>query len=58
MKIIIEYTYDSVAHTTTLDIACSLDSAKRLADDLYFMCPLVRQVRIIGDSDNVLFKTI
>lgn len=40
-----------------LEIKCNLDKAKRLADDLYYVCADIKTVQVMGDSDNILYQT-
>ena len=58
MQIIINYlNVEREACTLKLNVHCNLDKAKRIADDLYFVCPDVRNIQVMGDSDNELYKT-
>lgn len=61
MKLDITYRDDSNAlHTIPLQLnmKCNQDKAKRLADDLYFICPDVVNVKVIDDDDNKIYQTV
>lgn len=61
MKIDITYRDENnESHTVPLhlNMKCNQDKAKRLADDLYFVCRDVLNVKVIDDDDNKIYQTL